>query len=309
MAIKGVARPFIKWAGGKTQLLPALFDVIPRNVKTYFEPFLGGGSVFFAMAGDERFERAVLNDCNPDLVNAYKVVRDFPDDLLTALRGHMTKEWNTVDYFQSMRALLPDELDPIARAARMIYLNKTCFNGLYRQNKRKQFNTPFGRYKNPSLFDEPNMHACSRMLNRVAALHTGDFSEACTEAGPGDVVYFDPPYVPISLTANFASYTSDGFDINDQHRLSVLAKILRDRGATVIISNSDTETTRVLYEGMEIIPVMAKRHINSRGDQRGPVGEILAVHYGPGHEGRPKPLYEVLDEEEESDAQVPAQSP
>jgi DNA adenine methylase len=276
MATKA-ARPFLKWAGGKTQLLPPIAAILPRTMRTYYEPFIGGGAVFFHVSTICRFERAVLNDWNRDLIDTYRVIRDFSEDLIRALNGHLSNEWNTAEYFADMRAKKPAEMDPISRAARIIYLNKTCFNGLMRMNKSGQFNVPFGKYKNPSLFDEVNLRACAETLNKGVTLLTGDFTKALPDAGPRDVVYFDPPYVPLSATSNFASYTSDGFGLNDQRRLAFCFKNLVTRGVTCILSNSDTELVRQLYEDFEIIPVQAKRHINSKGDGRGNVGEVIVV--------------------------------
>lgn len=271
------ARPFVKWAGGKTQLLPALCEIMPQKIRTYYEPFLGGGAVFFALAAQGRFERAVLNDSNEELIDTFRVVRDFPAELMKALRTHQSNEWNTAAYFDRIRRQDPQTLTPVDRAARMIYLNKTCFNGLFRVNRKGEFNVPFGRYKNPTLFEEVNLLACSKLLERVANLQTTDFVEAIHDVGPGDVVYFDPPYIPISATSNFASYTTGGFGLNDHYRLAALFKQVVASGAFVLLSNSETSTTRALYSGFEVRPVTAKRHINSKGDRRGPVGELIIV--------------------------------
>lgn len=298
-------RPFIKWAGGKGQLLGAIGEAIPARMKRYYEPFLGGGAVFFAMAAEERFESATLNDCNTDLVELYKTVRDSPDELIAALRGHMTHDWNTVEYFKSVRELDPASLEPTARAARLIYLNKTCFNGLYRVNKRGTFNVPFGRYKNPSLFDEVNVRTCSQMLRKNVKILNLDFAATVGEAQAGDVVYFDPPYVPLSETSNFASYTAGGFSASDHHRLAIVCRDLVERGVTVIQSNSDMSLVRTLYkDGFEILSVMANRHINSKPDRRGPIGEVLIVHYAPGH-SRVRSFHETIEmPSEETDEQA-----
>jgi DNA adenine methylase len=288
------ARPFIKWVGGKTQLLPHIEALLPKEMRTYYEPFIGGGAVFWHVAATRTFERAVINDWNAELVNTYTVIRDFPGTLITALSDHMNHAlWNTAEYFAEMRASVPSDLDSVARAARMIYLNKTCFNGLYRVNKRGQFNTPFGRYKNPALFDASNIRACSEALKRNVSILTGDFNNAILNAGSGDVVYFDPPYVPLSATSNFASYTSTGFDIGDQQRLAALFKDLTVRDVTCVLSNSDTPVVRKLYEGFEILSVQAKRAINSKADGRGAVGEVLVIHRGSAHKEEEDP-YEML---------------
>jgi DNA adenine methylase len=273
------ARPFIKWVGGKTQLLPSIGALLPKKIRTYYEVFLGGGAVFFHVTATRKFERAICNDWNAELVNVYKVVRESPGALMDLLSWHMNQpDWNSAGYFLAMRAA--KETDPIAAAGRMIYLNKTCFNGLYRVNKSGQFNTPFGRYENPSLFDEENIRRCSEALQNVT-LSVGDFSSPVADAGPGDVVYFDPPYVPLSATSNFASYTSNGFSIEDQQRLAGCFKALSEKGVTCLLSNSDTPVVRSLYEGYDIRSVRAKRAINSKATGRGAVGEVIVVHLAP----------------------------
>lgn len=290
------ARPFIKWAGGKTQLLPALGGLFPAKFRTYFEPFLGGGAVFWHIAGSQRFEKAVLNDFNQELIDTYTVVRDYPVQLVAALNEHMRQAWNTQEYFTEMRKLRPEDLDIIPRAARIIYLNKTCFNGLYRVNKSGGFNAPFGRYANPKLFEGSNIKKCSALLNKQKVLLlTGDFNRVpamqmdgddgafAHEAGPGDVVYFDPPYVPVSATANFLSYTSDGFTSVDQDRLAICFRNLAKKDVSCILSNSDTPVVRKLYGDFEIVPVQAKRNINSKGTGRGNVGEVIVVYRGAAH--------------------------
>ncbi len=277
------ARPFIKWAGGKGQLLPAIRTLLPEKVQTYYEPFLGGAAVFWSVSSGRRFARAVLNDWNQELIDTYTVVRDSPADLLNALNEHKRQAWNTQEYFHEIRRQIPEELGIVARAARMIYLNKTCFNGLYRVNKSGGFNSPFGRYNNPSLVDPNNIRACSDCLNRNVTLLQGDFTQAVVTAQAGDLVYFDPPYVPVSATADFASYTAQGFDIDDQHRLSICFRALAKKDVSCILSNSDTEVVRKLYEDFEIVPVQVQRRINSKGTGRGHVGEVLVIHRGAAH--------------------------
>lgn len=268
------ARPFVKWAGGKRQILDRLMATLPKMIPkgTYFEPFVGGGALFFGLAAQQRFQHAVLNDANQELIGCYQAIRSFPEDLIGQL-GRWSVDKET---FTEVRAMLPADLSPVRRAARTMYLNKTGFNGLYRVNKAGQFNVPFGKWKHvPKVLDAPNIRACSVVLNRFASLHCQDFTEVVDQAGPGDAVYFDPPYVPVSATANFRSYTSDGFDLDDQHRLAASFRQLSDRGVYVMASNSDTEIVRSLYEGFEMQELRAKRCINSKGGKRGPVGELL----------------------------------
>jgi DNA adenine methylase len=268
------AKPFVKWAGGKAQLADAIVLLLPPKIATYYEPFLGGGAVFFTLAQEKRFTRAVLNDTNEELIGVYRAIRDFPSDFI----GQVHQIKYDKEVFYGLRALDPMKLSPVRRASRMVYLNKTGFNGLYRVNKDNKFNVPFGKHKGvPKVIDSENILACSEVLNRYAALYTKDFATAVEEAVPGDAVYFDPPYVPLTATANFASYTSDGFTSDDHYRLAACARELIKKGVFVVLSNSDTPFVRDLYEGFELNEVMARRAINSKADRRGPVGELLIV--------------------------------
>jgi len=268
-----LARPFLKWAGGKTQLLSPIEALLPKSIRTYYEPFIGGGALFFHLASRHVVERAVIADYNSELITCYKVVRDFVGELIEELQVHTVDK----DHFLEVRSQHPDTLTPIQRAARTIYLNKTGFNGLYRVNKRGQFNVPYGSYKNPRILDEANLRACAEVLNRYAVIHAKDFSQTVKTATEGDVVYFDPPYVPITPTSNFLGYTSGGFTLDDQKRLAVCFENLVRRGVAVIASNSDTSVVRDLYGAYEMHVVQARRNINSKGSKRGPVGELLIV--------------------------------
>lgn len=268
-------KPVIKYVGGKTQLLPELFKVFPDPIRTYYEPFLGGAAVFFALRDLGRFEKACLNDWNKELVNLYAVVRDAPDRLIEDLR--VAKENYLKDpqkVYLEVRAMEPE--DPVQRAARTVFLNKTGFNGLYRLNKQGKFNVPWGKRPNPSLCDEENVRACSEGLQGVR-LTQGDFAPAVADAGPGDLVYFDPPYLPLTDTSNFTSYTEAGFSMEDQKRLASTFRQLVEKGATCVLSNHDVPAMDDLFAGFEIRRVPAKRSINSKGDKRGPVGEVIVV--------------------------------
>jgi DNA adenine methylase len=268
----------MKWAGGKTALLPTLLDLFPKRVRTYYEPFIGGGALFFALAAEGRFERAVINDWNDELVTAYRTIRDFPEELITKL-SEITDAYklDARSTFEWWRALHTESLDPITRAARLLFLNRTCFNGLYRVNKTGKFNVPFGKYKNPRICDPVNLRACSAILDRWASIKQGDFADACADAKHGDLVYFDPPYVPVNATSDFTSYTSNGFGIDAQYRLAALFKDLVERGVAVVASNSDTEIVRTLYEGFELHPVLVRRPINSKANGRGAISELIIV--------------------------------
>lgn len=267
------AAPFIKWAGGKKQLADRLLDILPQNIQTYYEPFVGGGAIFFALAAKKRFDRAVLSDFNQELMDTYRVVRDFPEELIALLSQLPINR----EVFENYRKGMPMDYGAVQRAARMMYLNRTCFNGLHRVNKAGKFNVPWGKYKNPRICHPENIRACGQVLNRFATLFHDDFAKATKDAGPCDAVYLDPPYIPVSATSSFSSYTAGGFTLDDQHRLVALFRELAGRGVAVVASNSDTRTTRCLYEGFEMHQVMAKRAINSKGNKRGPVPELVIV--------------------------------
>jgi len=260
--------------GGKTQLLNALERLVPRGFRRYFEPFVGGGALFF----HTRPERAVLTDLNDELIDCYRAVRDQLDDVMAILRTHVYEK----NYFYSVRALTRKELPLAERAARTIYLNRCGFNGLYRVNSKGKFNVPFGRYKNPTICDEHNLPACSELLKRTT-LQSATFSEALTEAGKGDFVYLDPPYVPISATSNFTSYVAGGFGPQQQADLAHELIGLNERGARFVLSNADTPETRQMYldlgiPGLQIESVLASRAVNSRPDARGKVSELLVYN-------------------------------
>jgi DNA adenine methylase len=266
--------PIVKWAGGKTQLLPAFHPYIPQRFNRYYEPFVGGGAMFFHMYSQKPALTAVLSDLNQELINCYSVVRDQVNDLIVCLKKHR----NEKEYFYSVRAQDTSKLDDIERAARLLYLNKTCFNGLYRVNSRGQFNVPFGSYKNPRTCDETNLLAVSAALKNVSLL-TEHFNKSLSGAKRGDFVYLDPPYQPLSATANFTSYTSKCFGEKDQEELAETVRDLDRRGCKFMLSNSDNEFVRALYTGFRIESVLAARAINCRGDKRGKITELLVMNY------------------------------
>ena len=274
-----MARPFLKWAGGKTQLLPQLLAEAPQRIATYYEPFLGGGALFFALQKEGRFERAVLSDSNEELINAYIQVRDRVDDLIAAAAVHQRKyrargEAGRPGYYYAIRGKRPT--CPIGRAARTIFLNKTCFNGLYRVNAKGELNVPHGRYANPTICDAEGLRAASEALRGIA-LEVADFEDAVQTAGAGDFAYFDPPYVPVSETAHFTAYTAAEFGVDDQARLAAAAESARARGACALLSNSGHPDVARLYDGggFRIATVEAARAINSNPDARGAVREYL----------------------------------
>jgi DNA adenine methylase len=263
------ARPFLKWAGGKSQLVPDLLRYAPAEYGRYYEPFLGGGALFFALQP----RQATLSDSNTHLIEVYRVVRREPEALIERLGRYRA----TREAYYRVRAQEPARLAPVERAARFVYLNRTCYNGLYRVNSRGQFNVPFGRYKNPRLCDAEGLRAASRALRR-AKLRAGDFEASTAEAGRGDLVYFDPPFDPLSPTASFTSYTAGGFGPEEQARLAQTCRVLAQRGCHVMVSNSDTPLIRRLYRGFRIVELQARRAINRNGGGRGPVTELLVLN-------------------------------
>lgn len=266
-----VAAPFIKSAGGKRQLLPEIREHVPDRFGRYFEPFVGGGAVFFDLVRARRIARpAWLGDSNRDLAITYNVVKNDVDRLIAALRAHAAA--HSESHYYAVREQAPT--DRVGVAARTIYLNKTCFNGLYRVNRAGKFNVPMGRYANPTICDESNLRAVSLAL-QMAEIHAMDFQSAAV-AQEGDFVYFDCPYWPASATSNFTGYTNDGFTAADQQRLRDVALAMKGRGVRVLLSNADVPPVRALYAvGFEIRSVVAKRAINSKPGNRGSVGELL----------------------------------
>ena len=297
-----LARPFIKWAGGKQQLAAELVARAPRAIETYYEPFIGGGAMFFALLADPALaqKRAVLNDLNRDLITVYEIVRDEVDALvahLEALQGPYlaagADERST--QFYAERGRQPE--GAVDLAARFIFLNKTCFNGLYRVNRQGIFNVPHGKYRQPRILDEPNLRAASAALAGVRLTHV-DFESALAAPKQGDFVYLDPPFEPLSATSSFTGYTEGSFSRTEQRRLKLAADDLTDRGVHVMLSNSAQDYIRGLYSATRgpfaegryrIDSTPARRAINSRGDKRGPVDELVVLNYAPGVERRELP--------------------
>ena len=272
----GIARPFLKWAGGKGRLLAQYEAFFPRAFDTYYEPFLGGGAVFFHLGG--RSQRAVLGDINPELVNVYRCVRDQPRQLIQHLQQHQYHH-SPAYYYQVRQERHLRQ--PVERAARLVYLNKTCYNGLYRENTQGHFNVPLGRYKNPTICDEQLIQAAATALQR-AQIEVFPFEVILQwPITPADFVYFDPPYHPISSTSRFTSYNRYGFSAVDQERLALVFKQLAHRGVPVMLSNSDCALIRELYQGFHLHPIQAPRAINSQANRRGKITELLITSYPP----------------------------
>lgn len=271
-------KPFLKWAGGKRQLLYEIRRLCPLSFNTYFEPFIGAGAVFLSLQP----KRAVINDLNFDLMNVYQVIKDNLDLLIDDLPKHE----NDKEYYYQIRNLDRDpryqNMSSVERASRIIFLNKTCFNGLFRVNSKGYFNVPFGYYKNPKIIEEMLLRAVHEYLNtaQINLLNT-DFEHAVHEAKKGDFVYFDPPYDPVSETAAFTSYIPGGFNKTEQERLKSVIDNLTAKGCKVLLSNSGTEFIRRLYQGYQIKTVSANRAINSVASKRGHVDEVLVMNYEP----------------------------
>mgnify|MGYP001362348202 CR=1 FL=1 len=271
--------PILKWVGGKRQLLHEIIPLIPAHISTYVEPFVGGGAVLFELQPT----KAIINDFNEELINVYKVIKESPNELINILTKH--KENNSREYFYEIRALdreenYFDKLPNVERAARTIFLNKTCYNGLYRVNSKGQFNTPYGKYKNPNIINEPLVFTMSEYFNKnnIRILNT-DYKDALKNLRNGAFVYFDPPYLPISASSSFTGYTENGFTLEHQIELKEQCDKLHKRGINFLLSNSDHPIIHDLYKDYNIKIIRAKRAINSKADKRGEINEVLVYNY------------------------------
>ncbi|MCA9355274.1 DNA adenine methylase [Candidatus Kaiserbacteria bacterium] len=273
-------KPFVKWVGGKRQLLqqfrdmglypPDDFDPVTNS---YFEPFVGGGAVFFDLLP----KKAELSDLNSELVITYNVIKDDVDALIKSLKKHKYDK----EYYLKVRAKDPKELPDLDVASRFIFLNRTCFNGMYRVNSRGGFNVPFGKYTNPIICDEENLQKVSKALKKVT-IKNQDYKNVLKKAKKGDFVYFDPPYYPVSKTASFTSYTADSFLDKEQTELRDTFVELHKRGCYVMLSNSDTPFINEIYsgiKGVKVSKVAAGRAINSNATKRGKISEVLVTNY------------------------------
>lgn len=274
-------RPFLKWAGGKSQLISQYIPYFPQKFTTYYEPFLGGGAVFFYLSEIAKNDvyankfQAVLTDVNLELVNVYCCVRDCVEELIELLAQHQTR--HSKDYYYQVRSRFSGT--PVEMAARLIYLNKTCFNGLYRENSKGEFNVPMGRYKNPTVCNAELLRVVSASLQSVK-IEVKPFEAILTCAkSADDFVYFDPPYHPLSNTSNFTAYSRYIFNEKDQIRLRDTFAELAKRGVKVMLSNSDCPLIRELYQDFKIHEVLASRAINSKAEKRGKINELLVTSY------------------------------
>ena len=275
---KVTLQPFTKWTGGKRQLLPVIRELMPKTYNRYFEPFVGGGALFFDLAPKD----AVINDFNAELINCYQQIKDNPQELIEILKVH--QEYNSKEYYLDLRSADRDEridmMSEVQRAARILYMLRVDFNGLYRVNSKNQFNVPYGRYKNPKIVDEELISAISVYLNNnQLEIKVGDFEKAIVDVRTGDFVYFDPPYIPLSETSAFTSYTHEGFSFADQVRLRDVFKRLSDTGAYVMLPNSSSALAEELYKDFNIHYVEATRTNGAKSSSRGKISEIIVTNY------------------------------
>jgi DNA adenine methylase len=270
-------KPFIKWVGGKRQILPELIKRMPEKVASYYEPFIGGGALLWSLH-NKKVESIVISDYNHELSNLYQVVKSHPERLIESLKKHKNTEY----YFYELRRIDREKsyqkISSIKKASRFIYINKTGFNGLYRVNMKGENNVPFGRYSNPKIVDEINLWRCSNFLQDVKVMN-GDFECIKSFIDQDSFVYLDPPYIPLSSTSNFTSYTEQGFDIDMQFRLREFCDYIDSVGAKFMLSNSSSQLVYELYESYNVDIVMASRVVNCKGTGRGKIEELIIRNY------------------------------
>ena len=272
------AAPVVKWVGGKRQLLPQILPLIPKRMSAYCEPFLGGGAVLFALQP----RRALVNDLNQDLITVYRVIRENAD----ALIEHLSRHENTPEYFYRIRDLDRDReayaaLSDVEKASRLLYLNKTCYNGLFRVNASGAFNSPYGHYRRPNIVNEQTIRGVSRYFNSCdITFFSEDFAAVLDRVPRGGFVYLDPPYDPVSDTASFTGYNRGGFGREEQVRLKACCDALTARGVKFLLSNSATPFIRELYSSYHVSIVQARRAVNSVASRRGAIEEVLVRNYG-----------------------------
>lgn len=269
-------RPILKWAGGKRQILDSIMMHVPDNFGTYYEPFAGGAALLASLYSAGRITKAVISDTNSDLYNLYTVIKNEPSVLIDYLKEIRFGN-NAEDYYEA-RDLFNTCIDSVKKAGLLIYLNRHCYNGLYRVNSSGKFNVPFGRYRNPGMPSEEEIRRFSEMAGSSEILNL-DFESAVRDAVKNDFVYFDPPYIPLSRTSKFTGYTSPGFGMEDQERLGMVFSKLSNRGVFVMESNSSSDLVRHLYGGFNIFTVSAKRVINSVSDRRSDIEELIITNF------------------------------
>lgn len=268
-------KPILKWVGGKRQLMPEILANKPSTFNNYIEPFFGGGAVLFEL----KPKNAIIGDINKELINLYNVIKNNPNELIKELKTYKNDSTFYYEIREKDRTKDYESLSNIKKAARMIYLNKTCFNGLYRVNSKGQNNVPFGNYKNPLICDEETIKDLSEFFNKnKIEIFNQSFEKTMDLAKPGDFVYLDPPYDPVNDTS-FTSYSETGFTKEDQKRLRDKCNELHKKGVKFMLSNSDTEYIKKLYKDYNISIVTAKRNVNSKADGRGAVNEVIITNY------------------------------
>jgi len=301
-----IAKPFLKWAGGKRQLLPEIENNLPKEIKTtknidlYIEPFVGGGALFFHLISNYNIKKSIINDINADLMLTYKIIKLFPEELINEL-GKIQTKFIKLDevkrkafYYDKLRApfnelavdySVTDKNSWVKKAALLIALNKTCFNGLFRQNSKGEFNVPIGKYKNPKILDEENIRNCSLVLQNTEIL-CGSYNSIKIPKDIKAFIYFDPPYRPLTKTSSFTKYSKDDFNDEDQNDLAKYFRKLDKQKHSLLLSNSDPKNTDVndnffdeLYKGFDIKRIQARRHINRDSNGRGKVNELLIKNY------------------------------
>jgi len=274
-------KPFVKWAGGKRQLIPILNENLPKTFGTYYEPFLGGGALLFHILTERNAQKCNISDLNSDLVLTYTTIRDRIDELISSLKSHDKKyQKDSKSYYYSVRESNPRS--EIEKTSRLLFLNRTCFNGLYRVNSKGKFNVPLGSYTNPNIVNEDNLRSVSTILHSSkVAIKCRDFESVLRDAKKGDLVYFDPPYQPVSDTANFTSYTNKNFTYDDLNRLAELCLELDSKGCKVLLSNSDSKEVAEIFSDKpwKINKVQANRSINSNSKKRTGHFELLIKNY------------------------------
>ena len=274
-------KPFVKWAGGKRQLISTLNENLPESFGTYFEPFLGGGALLFNMLTENHKQKCIISDLNSDLVLAYATIRDNVDDLISSLKQHEKYyQKDSKSYYYSVRESTPKK--EIEKTSRLLFLNRTCFNGLYRVNSKGKFNVPLGKYTNPNIVNEENLRSVSHILSSSKVkIQCRDFEAVLRDAKKGDLVYFDPPYQPVTETANFTSYTNKNFTYDDLNRLFVLCTKLDEKGCNVLLSNSNSKEVVNMFskKPWKINKIKANRSINSNSTKRTGHFELLIKNY------------------------------
>jgi DNA adenine methylase len=269
---------FVKWAGGKQQLIEQLKPLFPKKFNNYFEPFVGSGAVAFYILQKYKPKKILLSDTNTELINAYNIIKTDVKRLVIELKQH--KEYHLADkpkYYYEIRGVNPNDLPELEKAARFIYLNKTCFNGLYRVNSKGGFNVPIGSYKNPDIIQEDKLMVISKLLKKAEA-KVMDFEKVISLAKKGDFIYFDPPYYPLKKGKSFTSYQKGAFLEKEQERLAEVFKKLDKKGCLCMGSNSDTKFIKELYSDFNINIVKAKRLINSKAEGRGEINEVVITN-------------------------------